>query len=77
LADDTINETTKRTITVGNTLGLDTIFNDEVDAGHASGTYGNGNYRIYAALRDPEGNVLECDDSTKLEATYEFTIQVI
>ena len=34
--------------------------------------YYNGTYRIYVMLLDPEGNVLVCDDDTKLEATYEF-----
>ena len=36
----------------------------------------NGTYRIYAALRDPDGNVLEYDDTTKIETNYEFDITV-
>jgi hypothetical protein len=74
VVNDTINETTKRTISAGNTLALDTIFNGQVDAETASSVYGNGNYRIYAALRDPDGVVLEITGGTKIEAIYKFTI---
>ncbi|MBU0497009.1 MAG: hypothetical protein KKG04_03530 [Candidatus Thermoplasmatota archaeon] len=79
IADNTINETTPRTmnttggLNAGSVLGLDTIFNGNVYTGDLS-SFGSGTYRIYAALRDPEGNVLVCNDEIKLEATYEFTI---
>jgi hypothetical protein len=71
--DDTINETTQRTINSGEKLGLDTVFNGLVDTQDLS-DYGNGTYRIYAAFRDSDGNVLVCDDETELVATHEFTI---
>ena len=68
-----VNETTPRTINASDQFGLDTLFNGIVNSSELS-SYGNGTYRVYAAFRDPYWNVLECDDSTKLEATYEFTI---
>ncbi|EMR75540.1 F5/8 type C domain-containing protein [Thermoplasmatales archaeon SCGC AB-540-F20] len=78
VADDTINETSPRTVDYldqqgQNVLALDTIFNGLVNASNLS-SYGNGTYRIYAAFRDPDGNILKCDDETELVATYEFTI---
>jgi hypothetical protein len=72
VADDTINETSPRTINTGQQLALDTIFNGLVNTNDL--TYGNGTYRIYAAFRDPDGNILKCDDETELVATYEFTV---
>jgi parallel beta-helix repeat protein len=81
VADDTVNETTTRIIPwedpggtpEQNILALDTIFNGLVNTSNLS-SYGNGTYRIYAAFRDPDGDVLVCDDDTELKATYEFTI---
>ena len=81
VADDTVNETSPRTLLWAdptgsenqNILALDTIFNCLVNTSTLS-SYGNGTYRIYTAFRDPDGNVLVCDDETFLEATYEFTI---
>ncbi|MBU0497373.1 MAG: hypothetical protein KKG04_05395 [Candidatus Thermoplasmatota archaeon] len=79
VADDTVNESTPRTLmTVGSPssgwiLGLDTIFNGLVNTDNLS-SFGNGTYRIYAAFRDLYGNVLMCDDETLLEAYYEFDI---
>ena len=79
VADDTVNETSPRTITGvaglarGNILALDTIFNGLVNTDNLSG-FGNGTYRVYAAFRDPDGNVLVCDDETEMIATYEFTV---
>ena len=37
-------------------------------------THGDGTYRVYAAFRDPYGNILVTDDQTELFATYEFTV---
>jgi len=31
-------------------------------------------YRVYAAFRDPDGDVLVCDDEPLLEAWYEFEV---
>ena len=81
VADDTINETSPRTVLwedpAGepgqNVLGLDTIFNGLVNTSNLSG-FGSGTYRIYAAFRDPNGNILICDDETELVATYEFEV---
>jgi len=40
----------------GPPLALDQFFNGEVDTNDLS--YGNGTYRVYAAFRDPYGNIL-------------------
>ena len=81
VVDDTVNESSPRAILWNDPggspgqhiLALDTIFNGNVNTSDLSG-FGNGTYRIYAAFRDPEGNILECDDETELVATYEFEI---
>jgi hypothetical protein len=80
VVDDTVNETVPRTIlwadpggTPGqNILALDTVFNGLVNTDDLN--HGNGLYRVYAAFRDPDGDVLVCDDDSLLEATYEFTV---
>ena len=69
--NDTVNETSPRTITSGNQLALDTIFNGQVRASDL--THGTGTYRVYAAFRDPEGNILNTSDQTKLEAWWQFS----
>ncbi len=69
--NDTINETTPRTITSGNQLALDTIFNGHIRASDL--THGTGTYRVYAAFRDPEGNILRTDDDTELAAWWQFS----
>lgn len=70
--NDTINETTPRTITPESQLALDTIFNGLVKTSDLS--HGYGMYRVYAAFRDPDGDVLVTDDETVLEAWYEFEV---
>ncbi len=69
---DAVNETKSRTINAGQQLGLDTIFNGLVNTNDL--THGDGLYRVYAAFRDPDGDVLICDDDSLLEASYEFTV---
>jgi hypothetical protein len=51
------------------------FFNGLVSTSDLSG-YGNGTYRVYACFRDPDGNVLVCDDDSLMEATYEFTVNL-
>ncbi len=70
LDDDTINETTTRTITSGNQLALDTIFNGHVRASDL--THGTGIYRVYTAFRDPAGNILRTNDDVDLETWWQF-----
>ncbi len=70
--DDTINETTPRTINSSDQLALDLIFNGEVSTSDL--TNGDGQYRVYAAFRDPDGEPLICDDESALEAWYEFEV---
>jgi uncharacterized protein YfbU (UPF0304 family) len=77
--NDTTNETTPRTIHWDgydtpnmDVLALDTIFNGLVNTNDL--TQGSGPYRVYAAFRDPDGNILKCDDETELVATYQFTV---
>jgi len=73
VVDDTVNETSPRTINISEQLGLDTVFNGLVNTSNIS-EFGNGTYRIYAAFRDPNGNILIGDDEAELVATYEFTV---
>jgi hypothetical protein len=70
LDNDTINETTPRAILSDNQLALDTIFNRLIRASDL--THGTGTYRVYAAFRDPEGNIPRTDDDVDLEAWWEF-----
>jgi hypothetical protein len=72
LDDDTVNETSTSTVAIGGQLGLDTFFNGKVNTNDLS--HGSGTYRVYAAFRDPDGDVLVCDDDSLLEAWYEFTV---
>ncbi len=72
---DTVNETTPRTITSQSQLALDTIFNGLVKTSDLS--HGYGMYRVYAAFRDPDGDVLVTDDKTVLEAWYVFEVAPI
>jgi hypothetical protein len=74
VADDTINETTPRTINSDGQFGLDTVFNGNVNTTYLINNFGTGTYRIYAAFRDPDGDVLVCDDETLLEVSYQFTV---
>jgi hypothetical protein len=74
VADDTINESTPRTIASSGKLGLDTIFNGNVNTTYLIKSFGTGTYRVYAAFRDPDGDVLVCDDESLLEASYQFTV---
>jgi len=69
--NDTINETTTRTIISGNQLALDTIFNGHVRASDL--THGTGTYRVYAVFRDPEGNILRTNDGSELKAWWQFS----
>ncbi|MCX6666033.1 MAG: DUF2341 domain-containing protein [Euryarchaeota archaeon] len=73
LADDTINETNPRIIPAREQLALDTIFNGSVNTNDLT-SFGSGLYRVYAALRDPAGNILKTDDEVELAAWYEFTV---
>ncbi|MFH1100991.1 MAG: S8 family serine peptidase [Methanobacteriota archaeon] len=75
VANDTINETAPRVITAGSEFGLDTVFNGLVNTSDLLDEFGEGTYRVYAAFRDPYGNVLVCDDETALSATWEFIIK--
>jgi len=75
VANDTVNETSKRMINASEQLGLDTIFNPyQVNTSDLLSGFGSGTYRVYVAFRDSDGNVLVCDDETLMEASYEFTI---
>lgn len=68
--NNTINETSPRTIINGNQLPLDTIFNGHVRASDL--TQGTGTYRVYAAFRDSVGNILRTDDDVDLDAWWQF-----
>jgi hypothetical protein len=70
VANDVINEDSPRTITVGNQLALDTIFNGLLNTTDIPCM--NGLYRVYATLEDPEGNPLICNDNQVLVGTHQF-----
>jgi hypothetical protein len=70
--DDTINETTPRTITSGNQLALDTVFNGLLQASDL--THGTSvSYGVYTTFRDPDGNILKTNDDVDLVSSCEFT----
>jgi hypothetical protein len=69
--NDTINETTPRTITSGSQLALDAIFNGVIRASDL--THGVGTYRVYTAFRDPEGNILKTNSGVELKTWWQFT----
>jgi hypothetical protein len=74
LDDDTVNETSTRTIAVEGQLGLDTVFNGLVNTNDLS--HGSGTYRVYAAFRDPDGNILVTSDKEEMVFRYEFGIDL-
>jgi hypothetical protein len=71
LDNDVINETSPRTITSGNQLALDTIFNGHVRASDLA--HGIGTYRVYVTFRDPDGNILKTDSGVELKAWWQFS----
>ena len=71
---DCQNDTTPRTINAGEQFGLDTVFNGKVYSSDLIASFGNGSYRVYACFRDPDDDVLICDDETLMEDSYEFTV---
>jgi hypothetical protein len=75
-----VNETSPRSISSGGVLALDTIFNAE-NVSTSSFQNNNGSYRVYACLRDPDGDVLYVSFPSQgsvyegyLEDSYEFTV---
>jgi hypothetical protein len=68
---DTINETSPRTINGYAQLALDTIFNGHVRTNNLH--HNNSNYRVYAAFRDPVGNILRTNDGKQMVAWWQFT----
>jgi hypothetical protein len=78
LDNDTVNETFPRTINISDQLALDRVFNFRVRA--SSLKHGTGTYRVYAAFRDPDGNILRTETvsggtagSAELKAWWQFT----
>jgi hypothetical protein len=67
--DDLANETL-RMISEGQHLTLDTVWLQE---GAYTPTI-SGSYRVYAALLDEEGNILQTSENKKLEDYYEFQV---
>ncbi|HWR64181.1 MAG TPA: LamG-like jellyroll fold domain-containing protein [Candidatus Thermoplasmatota archaeon] len=70
LDNDTVNESTPQTINIGKQLGLDTIFNGKIRALNLQ--HGTGTYRVYAAFRDPEGNILKTNNGVELKTWWQF-----
>jgi len=59
------------TINSSSQLALDTIFNGRIRASDL--THGAGIYRVYAAFRDPEGNILKTNTGSELKAWWQFS----
>jgi len=73
LEQEVVNETNPRMINASDVLALDTIFNP-YNVSTSSFTNGDGTYRVYAAFRDPDGDILVTDDENLLETSYQFTV---
>jgi hypothetical protein len=71
LDQNTIDETSPRTINSGTQLALDRIFNNHVRASDL--THGTGTYRVYTAFRDLFGNVLKTNDGVEMKAWWQFS----
>jgi hypothetical protein len=69
-----IDDASPRTLNASGVLGLDTVFNGLLDMGDLS--YGDGEYRVYAALCDSYGEVLVTGDSA-LEAWWTFELDLV
>jgi hypothetical protein len=69
--NDTVNETTPRTINSVSQLALDTIFNGKIRALNLQ--HGTGTYRVYTTFRDPAGNILKTDTGSELKAWWQFS----
>ena len=63
-----VQKTSPRTINISEQLALDIIFNGLVSTDDL--THGDGTYRVYAAFRDPDGDVLVFDDESLLVAWW-------
>jgi hypothetical protein len=72
LDNDTVNETSPRTITCSSQLALDTIFNGLVRSS-SDLTHGTGTYRVYTVFRDPDGNILKTNSGVELKAWWQFS----
>ena len=73
LEEETVNETTARTILHGEFLQLDDIFNGKVNTLNFNES---GQYRVNATFRDPNGNTLINDDDTLMSANYNFNLTI-
>jgi hypothetical protein len=71
LDNDTVNETSPRTINSSSQLGLDTIFNGLIRASNLQ--HGTGTYRVYAEFRDSTGNILKTNNGVELKAWWQFS----
>jgi hypothetical protein len=69
---NTISESAPRIINSSEQLALDSIFNGLVNTNDLSN--GDGTYRVYAAFRDSEGNILKTNDEKEMVSWYEFTV---
>jgi len=69
--NDTVNETSPRTIISGGQLGLDTVFNGRIRASDLK--HGTGTYRMYTEFRDPYGNILKTSSGVELKAWWQFS----
>lgn len=67
---DDLKDDVLRTIPADSYLGLDTVW---AEAGYFTPKE-EGHFRVYAELRDRDGNVIETSDDDYFNATYEFRV---
>jgi uncharacterized delta-60 repeat protein len=67
------DSSTLRTVEVNNLTKLDEIWNPK-NYNSSNLTYGKSMYRVYVALQDPDGNILQDSQGNNLVASFNFTI---
>ncbi len=67
-----VDDTTPRIINSSEQLALDLVFNGLVNTNDL--THGDGTYRVYAAFRDPNGNILQTNDEKDMVSWYAFEV---
>ena len=74
LVNDTIHDESPRTINTNGYIALDTIFNGVINSSKLF--CGNGTYRVNAALRNPDDDILIGSDEATIQGTWQFNVQL-
>ncbi len=73
--DEDVVYNSSHTLTTSNQIKLDTLWNPTNYAA-SSLDNGNGTYRVWAAITDPNGNILNNTNGTQILATYNFIYEI-